>query len=48
LLQRTANELLVRPLPWKGSADLFTLAAAQGLMVRQKTSRRCPKVLKSK
>ena len=34
LLERTANELLVRPLPWKGSADLFTLAAAQGLMVR--------------
>jgi molybdopterin molybdotransferase len=34
LLERTANELLVRPLPWKGSADLFTLAAAHGLMVR--------------
>lgn len=35
LLDRTASELQVRPLPWKGSADLFTLASAQGLMVRQ-------------
>jgi len=34
LLERTGNELLVRALPWKGSADLFTLAAAHGLMVR--------------
>jgi molybdopterin molybdotransferase len=34
LLERTVNELLVRPLPWKGSADLFTLASAHGLMVR--------------
>ncbi|HEV8378468.1 MAG TPA: gephyrin-like molybdotransferase Glp [Tepidisphaeraceae bacterium] len=34
LLERAANELLVRPMPWKGSADLFTLAAAHGLMVR--------------
>jgi hypothetical protein len=24
----------VRPLAWKGSADLFTLAAANGLLVR--------------
>jgi molybdopterin molybdotransferase len=34
LLERAANDLLVRPLPWKGSADLFTLASAQGLLVR--------------
>jgi len=34
LMERTGNDLFIRPLPWKGSADLFTLAAAQGLMVR--------------
>ena len=34
LLERNAGELTVRPLPWKGSADLFTLASAQGLVVR--------------
>jgi len=34
ILDRTSNDLLVRPLPWKGSADLFTLAAAHGLLVR--------------
>jgi molybdopterin biosynthesis enzyme len=34
MLERAGGELLVRPLPWKGSADLFTLASAQGLLVR--------------
>jgi molybdopterin molybdotransferase len=34
MLERAGNELLVRAMPWKGSADLFTLAASQGLMVR--------------
>jgi hypothetical protein len=24
----------IRPLPWKGSADLFTLAAANALIIR--------------
>ena len=35
MLERGGGELIVRPLPWKGSADLFTLAGAQGLMVRR-------------
>jgi molybdopterin molybdotransferase len=34
MLERSGGELIVKPLPWKGSADLFTLAGAQGLMVR--------------
>ncbi|HEV8605660.1 MAG TPA: gephyrin-like molybdotransferase Glp [Tepidisphaeraceae bacterium] len=34
LLEWSSQDLLVRPLPWKGSADLFTLAAAHGLLVR--------------
>ena len=34
MLERSGNELRVKPLPWKGSADLFTLATAQGLVVR--------------
>jgi molybdopterin molybdotransferase len=33
-MERVGGEVLVRPLGWKGSADLFTLAGAQGLMVR--------------
>jgi molybdopterin molybdotransferase len=42
LLERAANELLVRPLPWKGSADLFTLAAAHGLIVRAENEAALP------
>jgi molybdopterin molybdotransferase len=34
LVDHSHGDLLVRPLPWKGSADLFTLAAAHGLMAR--------------
>lgn len=34
MLERGGGELTVKPLPWKGSADLFTLASAQGLLVR--------------
>ena len=31
MLERKGGEVLVRPLAWKGSADLFTLAGARGL-----------------
>jgi molybdopterin biosynthesis enzyme len=33
-LRREGAALLAEPLPWKGSADLFTLARAEGLIVR--------------
>jgi molybdopterin molybdotransferase len=33
-LEWTPDGPLATPLPWRGSADLFTLAAARGLMVR--------------
>jgi len=34
LLDHSQTGLIVRPLPWKGSADLFTLAAAHALLMR--------------
>jgi len=41
-LERISSDLLVRPLLWKGSADLFTLAAAHGLMIRAENAPALP------
>lgn len=35
MVVRTGNRTLARPLSWKGSADVFTLARADGLLVRR-------------
>jgi molybdopterin molybdotransferase len=35
MLEWGAKEAVVTPLGWKGSADLFTLAKADGLLVRE-------------
>jgi len=35
LLERRADEAVVQPLLWKGSADVFTLAAANALLLRR-------------
>ena len=38
-LEVTAERTIARPLAWKGSADLFTLAQAQGLLARPENAK---------
>jgi molybdopterin molybdotransferase len=35
VFEQEGGQVVARPLSWKGSADLFTLARAQGLLVRE-------------
>lgn len=41
-LERTGEETVVHPLAWKGSADVFTLTQANGLLVRKENEPALP------